>query len=133
VAYLVGWLITGCCGLPAVLTLHALGLRLACHLSDVEVPGFLKSVGIGAFTLVAVLVVQVLGTVYLGVGPFGGPDEPVFLLARIVIVGGVAAGLALLYVPALDIRLGQAVRVVLFQSIYVMLFVIGWLLLAMLR
>ena len=111
-AYALGWFVTCCCGLPTVLVFHALGLRLACYLTGVDVPGFVKS---------------------LGVGPFSDLGQTEFLLVRVVMFTLLATGFALVYVPVLDVRFVQALRVVLVQMIYVLLFVIGWLLLANLR
>jgi hypothetical protein len=133
VAYALGWFVTCCCGLPTVLVFHALGLRLACYLTGVDVPGFVKSLGVGAFSLVVLLAVQVFGAVYLGVGPFSDLGQTEFLLVRVVMFTLLATGFALVYVPVLDVRFVQALRVVLVQMIYVLLFVIGWLLLANLR
>jgi hypothetical protein len=133
VRYLFGWAVTCCCGLPLVLALYALGLRLACHISGVDVPGFFKSVGLGVFTVLVLVTVQVLGAVYLGVGPFTATEADELLLARLALIGLCSAFFALLYVPVLEIRFGQGVRVVLVQLTYVGLFVIGWLLYSLAR
>jgi hypothetical protein len=131
--YLIGWLLVCGCGVPVVLVLYAIGLRLACYAAGADVPGFVKAFAVGAFSLVMLLAAHILGVVFLGVGPLGGDEGEDTLSLRLIEIGACAVGFTLLYVPVLDVTPRQSVRITLMQLVYLALFVSGWLLFGLLR
>jgi hypothetical protein len=122
-----------CCGFPVGLALYAIGLRLACHLSEAPVPGFFKSVGVGLASLVLLLVVQWGVGTLTGVPPLAEEPTPQRAVSRLLVLPAASLAFVVFYLPALGLSVFQSVRVVLMQLIYAGLFVVGFLMFGMFR